>query len=128
MAICAPIINVPLIVIGSLNLTEMTKYDVNYSKLWSDADRNMNGDVSSTFIGVFPNIDASTVDMMQADVQTLCAALDQPYFSATVWDPSSGTQKTANYYASDYKISLLNRITGWYATVDFSIIPVSKRP
>lgn len=124
MSIC---INHPLIIIGGLTLTEMVKYDMNYSKLWKDADRNMNGDVSSTFIGVFPNIDATTIQMKQADVETLCAALDQPYFSATFWDPSSGSQQTAQYYASDYKISLLNRVSGQYATVDFSIVPVSKR-
>lgn len=124
MSIC---INNPLIIIGGLTLSEVVKYDMNYSKLWKDADRNMNGDVSSTFIGVFPNIDCTTIPMKQADVQTLCAALDQPYFTMTFWDPSSGTQKTASYYASDYKISLLNRSSGWYGTVDFSVIPVSKR-
>lgn len=124
MAIC---IDYPLIVIGSLSLTEMVKYDVNYSKLWKDADRNMNGDVSAAFIGIFPNIDASTTPLRQDEVEVLCAALDQPYFSATFWDPSSGTQKTANYYASDYKVSLLSRVSGWYGSVDFSIVPVSKR-
>lgn len=124
MSIC---INHPLIIIGSLTLTEMVKYEMNYSKLWKDADRNMNGDISSTFIGVFPNIDATTIPMQQADVETLCAALDQPFFSMTFWDPSSGTQKTANYYASDYKITLMNRVTGWYGTVDFSVVPISKR-
>ena len=127
MAICNPINN-PLIVIGGLSLAEMVKYEVNYSKLWKDADRNMNGDVSATFIGVFPNIDAETTPLDQNQVEALCAALDQPYFSATFWDPSSGTQKTANYYASDYKISLLSRATGLYAGVTFSIVPVSKRP
>lgn len=124
MSIC---IDNPLIQIGGLTLTEMVKYEVNYSKLWKDADRNMNGDVSAAFIGIFPNIDATTTPMKQAQVQTLCAALDQPYFSATFWDPASGTQKTAQYYASDYKITLLNRMSGWYGTVDFSIVPVSKR-
>lgn len=124
MSIC---IDHPLIIIGSLTLTELVKFDMNYSKLWKDADRNMNGDVSSTFIGVFPNIDATTMPLTQSEVETLCSALDQPYFSMTFWDPSSGSQKTANYYASDYKISLLNRITGMYGTVDFSVVPVSKR-
>lgn len=125
MSIC---INVPLVVIGSLSLTEMVKYDVNYSKLWKDADRNMNGDVSSTFIGVFPNVDATTIPMTQDNVGALCTALDQPYFTATIWDPASNSQKTAQYYASDYKISLESRAQGTYGTVDFSIIPVSKRP
>lgn len=127
MAVCSPAINVPLIQIGGLTLTEMTAYKVNYSKLWKDADRNMNGDISSTLIGIFPNIDASTTPLTQAQVGALCAALDQSFFSATFWDPSSGTQKTANYYASDYSITLLNRVSGMYGTVDFSIIPISRR-
>lgn len=124
MSIC---IDNPLLVIGGLTLTELVKYEVNYSKLWKDADRNMNGDVTASFIGVFPNIDAETTPLTQDQVETLCAALDQTYFSVTFWDPSSGTQKTANYYASDYKISLLNRITGMYGTVEFSVVPISKR-
>jgi len=127
MPICNPVINNALIIVGGLTLTEVTKYDVNYSKLWKDADRNMNGDVSSTFIGVFPNIDVTTMPLTQAQVQTLCAALDQPYFSCTFWDPSSASMITRQYYASDYKISLLNRMSGMYGTVDFSVVPVSKR-
>lgn len=124
MAIC---IDHPLIIIGALSLTELVTYEMNYSKLWKDADRNMNGDVSAAFIGVFPNIDAETTPLTQDQVEALCGALDQSYFSMTFWDPASGTQKTASYYASDYKITLLNRITGMYGTVSFSVIPVSKR-
>lgn len=124
--ICSPI-NVPLITIGSLSLSEMVQYEVNYSKLWKDADRNMNGDVSAAFIGIFPNIDAETPPLDKNQVQALCAALDQPYFTATFWDPASGTQKTRQYYASDYKITLLSRTQGIYGSVSFSIVPVSKR-
>lgn len=125
MSIC---IDSPLIIIGGLTLTELVKYEVNYSKLWKDADRNMNGDVSATFIGVFPNIDAETTPLTRAQVVTLCSALDQSYFSMTFWDPASNSQKTRNYYASDYKITLLNRISGMYGTVEFSVVPISKRP
>jgi len=120
-------INNPLIIIGGLTLTELAKYDVTYSKLWKDADRNMNGDVTASFIGIFPNIEVETIPLTQAQVQTLCAALDQSYFSMTFWDPSSNSQKTANYYASDYTISLLSRMSGMYGTVEFSVIPISKR-
>ena len=120
-------INNPLIIIGSLSLTELVKYDVNYSKLWKDADRNMNGDVSASLIGIFPNIDAETTALSQSQVSALCTALDQAYFSLTFWDPASQSQKTANYYASDYKISMLSRMSGMYSTVEFSVVPVSKR-
>lgn len=124
--ICSPI-NVPLLTIGSFSLAEAVKYEVNYSKLWRDADRNMNGDVSAAFIGIFPNIDAETPPLDKNQVQTLCTALDQPYFTATFWDPASGTQKTKGYYASDYKITLLSRTKGLYGSVSFSIVPISKR-
>lgn len=124
MSIC---IDHPLIQIGGLVLTEMVAYKVNYSKLWKDADRNMNGDITSTLIGIFPNIDATTKSLTQAEVGVLCTALDQSYFSATFWDPSSNSLKTANYYASDYSITLLNRATGMYGSVDFSIVPISRR-
>lgn len=125
--ICNPVINNPLIVIGPMTLTEMVKYDVNYSKLWKDADRNMNGDVSASFIGIFPNIDAETPPLKQDQVEVLCAALDQPYFMATFWDPATGSMKTEQYYASDYKITLVSRVIGLYGSVAFSIVPVSKR-
>lgn len=124
MAIC---IDKPLIKIGSLTLTELVKYEVNYSKLWKDADRNMNGDVSASFIGIFPNIDAETTPLTRTQVVTLCSALDQPYFSMIFWDPSSNSQKTRQYYASDYKITLLSRVSGMYGSVEFSVVPVSKR-
>lgn len=124
MSIC---INHPLIVIGGLTLTEMVAYKVNYSKLFKDADRNMNGDISSTLIGIFPNIDATTTPLTQAQAQILCAALDSTFFTATFWDPASSSQKTTNFYASDYSITLLSRVTGMYGTVDFSIIPISRR-
>lgn len=124
--ICSPI-NAPLIIIGSFSLSEAVKYEVNYSKLWKDADRNMNGDVSATFIGIFPNIDVETPPLDRDQVQTLCAALDQSYFTATFWDPATATQKTEQYYASDYKITLISRMRGQYGNVSFSIVPISKR-
>lgn len=124
MSIC---IDKNLIEIGSFKVKELVKYEMNYSKLWKDADRNMNGDVSATMIGIFPNIDVETTPLTQTQVQTLCSALDQAYFSLKFWDPASGTVKTANYYASDYKITLLSRITGMYGAVSFSVVPISKR-
>ena len=124
MSIC---IDVPLIQIGGLVLREMVGYKVNYSKLWKDADRNMNGDISSTLIGIFPNIEAETMPLNQSQAQTLCAALDQAYFSATFWDPASNSLKTAQYYASDYSLTLLSRTSGMYGSVEFTIVPVSRR-
>lgn len=124
MSIC---INNNLIEVGSLSLKELVKYDMNYSKLWKDADRNMAGDVSATLIGIFPNIEVETTPLTQAQVQTLCSELDKAYFTLRFWDPATGTQKQAQYYSSDYKVSLLSRITGMYGTVEFTVVPVSRR-
>lgn len=124
MSIC---IDNPLIVIGSLSLTELVTYDMTYSKLWKDAGRNMNGDMSACFIGIFPNIKAETIPMDQSTVGALCDALDQAFFTLTFWDPARNMQRTAEYYASDYTVKLESRIQGKYGTVEFSLIPTKKK-
>lgn len=116
----------PLITINGVSLTtgELESYKLNYAKLWKDADRNMNGDVSATLIGVFPNIAVTTTKLAFAKAQSISAALNAAYFSVTFWDTQTGTQKTANFYAADHEVTLLNECT--YGQVTIQLVPVSK--
>ena len=60
-------------------------YKVGNNKLWADAERNMNGDVRATFIGVFPKLELEIGGVLtSAIVANLCDLLDQPYFSVTL--------------------------------------------
>lgn len=116
-----------LLTIDGLSVTDLKKFDVEYNKLWKDADRNMSGDVRATLIGVFPKIVVQTNKRTLSQIQALCAKLDKPFFSVTFKDPATGTNKTANYYASDYKVSLEDRATERFGEVDFSLVPLRKR-
>ena len=45
-----------LLQINGQTVPNIKSYKVGNNKLWADADRNMDGDVRATFIGVFPKI------------------------------------------------------------------------
>lgn len=115
-----------LITINGVTLaqSETESYKLTYAKLWKDANRNMNGDVSATLIGVFPNIEVKTTKLLFAKAQSLSAAINAAYFSVSFWDTQTGTTKTANFYAADHDVTLLNKCT--YGQVDIQLVPVSK--
>ena len=106
---------------------ELSEYAVQYNKLWKDADRNMNGDVRATMIGVFPKIVCKTPPLQRPNAAALGGLLNQPYFNVKFFDTITGGVITAQYYASDFDTELLQRCGEWYNEVSFSLVPVSKR-
>lgn len=116
-----------LLKIGNTNISNISEYEVQYNKLWKDADRNMNGDVRATLIGIFPKIVCKTTVQERSLVATLGNLLNQPYFSVTFYDPLTNTVKTAQYYASDYSTKLKMRQGSLIDEISFSLVPVSKR-
>ncbi len=120
-------INSNLLVIGSTNISNISSYEVQYNKLWKDADRNMNGDVRATLIGIFPKIVCKTTVQSQSLASTLGALLNQPYFNVTFYDVLTNTTKTAQYYASDFTTKLKLRQGALIDEMTFSLVPVSKR-
>lgn len=116
----------PLITINgvTLNTSEIENYKVTYAKLWKDADRNMNGTVSATLIGVFPNIDVKTTVLNFPKAQSISAAINAAYFSVTFWDTMTGTHKTAQYYAADHDVDLLRECKTGQITIQ--LVPVRK--
>lgn len=120
-------INSNLLVIGSTNISNISSYEVQYNKLWKDADRNMNGDVRATLIGIFPKLVVKTTVQSQSLASTLGALLNQPYFNVTFYDVLTNTTKTAQYYASDFTTKLKMRQGALIDEMSFSLVPVSKR-
>lgn len=120
-------INSNLLVIGSTNISNISSYEVQYNKLWKDADRNMNGDVRATLIGIFPKLVVKTTVQDQTLAATLGNLLNQPYFSVTFYDVLTNTTKTAQYYASDFTTKLKMRQGALIDEMSFSLVPVSKR-
>ena len=116
-----------LLKIGNTNISNISEYEVQYNKLWKDADRNMNGDVRATLIGIFPKLICKTTVQEQSLVATLGNLLNQPYFTVTFYDPLSNTVKTAQYYASDFSTKLRMRQGALIDEISFNLVPVSKR-
>ena len=117
-----------LLKINGQTIPNVKTYKVGNNKLWADAERNMNGDVRATFIGVFPKLELEIGGVLtSAIVANLCNLLDQPYFSVTFYDPKTRTNRTAQYYASDYTVELMDKSRELYQPFSVNLIPVSKR-
>lgn len=116
-----------LIKIAGNKIPAITNYKVGRNKLWKDAERNMNGDVRATLIGIFPKIELNIGVTNQEQMAALTTILDQDYFEVEYFDVRSQGTTKALYYASDYSIEILNKIKGLYKPFTISLVPVSKR-
>lgn len=59
----------------------ISKYTISYNKLWADAERNMNGDIRATFIGIFPKV--------ELEIGGILTAQKYNYFAAYLTDHTS---------------------------------------
>ena len=120
-----PVTN-PIITINGVSLTtsQVSDYTLTYNKLWKNADRNMNGDISAVLIGVYPNISVTTVMLNFDDAEALSAAINDDYFSVTFWDTQTSGQQTAQYYAADHDVKFVNECK--YGQVTVQLVAVSK--
>lgn len=117
-----------LLKINGTTVPNLKTYKVSYNKLWRDADRNMDGDIRATMVGIFPKLELEIGGTLTVTiVQSLTALLDQAFFSVEYYDPKTNAKVTANYYASDYTIDLNDRNRNYYNPFTVSLIPVSKR-
>ena len=116
-----------LIKIDGIKIPAIVNDKVGRNKLWKDADRNMNGDVRSTLIGIFPKIELNIGYTTQEEMAELTELLDQAYFEVEYFDVRvQGTTK-AKYYSADYTTDLYSKSRGLYSPFTVSLVPVSKR-
>lgn len=116
-----------LLTINGTTISNLKSYKVTYAKLWSNAERNMAGDVRATLIGVFPKLELEIGgNLTENAVSTISALLNQPYFNVTYFDPKTKATKTASYYASDFSLDMLDKSRGLYKPFTVNLVPVSK--
>lgn len=115
-----------LLTVNGIAIPELKTYKVTRNKLWKDADRNMNGDIRATLIGIFPKIELEIGTVTEDRMKTLTILFDQAYFSVTYFDHRIQATRTANFYANDYSVELLSKVRGLYKPFDVNLIPVSK--
>lgn len=116
-----------LIKISGTKIPKITSYKVGRNKLWKDSDRNMNGDVRATLIGIFPKIELNIGYTTQSEMAAITQLLDQAYFSVEYFDVRVQGTTTAQYYASDYTPEIYSKHKGLYKPFTVSLVPVSKR-
>ena len=116
----------PIVTINGVTLStsEISEYNLTYSKLWKDAGRDMSGKLTATLIGVYPNVDIVTSVLEFSKAMQISSAINKDYFSVTFWDTQTSSNKTATYYAADHKVTLLNECK--YGQVTIQLVPVDK--
>jgi hypothetical protein len=112
--------------INGVDLPKLKSYKVQRNKLWTDAGRNMNGELRSTFIGIFPKIFLEFVNTTQAEISTLITLLDQASFTVSWWDELTDTMKSGTYYAGDFDYTVINKSKGLYEPFTVNLIPFTK--
>lgn len=116
-----------LVEISGTTFDHLVTYKIGRSKLWKNADRNMNGDVRATLIGIFPKIKMKINYTTQQEMSRLTQILDQDFFTVTWFDVRVQDVVSTQYYASDYDIELDNKEKGRYKPFEVNLVPVSKR-
>lgn len=117
-----------LLRINGTAIDKLVEYEIEWAKLWKDADRNMEGEVRATLIGLFPKIKCKTRNAIpRTEVATLGNLLNLPFLSVEYYDPLKNTTITAKYYSSDFSTKLQERTRELFYEVSFNLIPISRR-
>ena len=116
-----------LVKIDGVAIPHVVSYKISRAKLWKDSERNMNGDVRATLIGIFPKIQMEVGYTTQAEMSELTALLDKAFFEVEWFDVREQATVKAQYYASDYDVELDSKTRGRYKPFSVSLVPVSKR-
>ena len=117
-----------LLTINGSAVTGLKSYNVEYAKLWKDADRSMNGTISASLIGVFTKLKLQfRAGLSEDDIATLCGIFNTAYFSATYYDLQSKATKTEQFYASDFNVTMLSKTLSLYDEFEVTLVGVAKR-
>ncbi len=93
-----------LIKVDGTDITSYLKadggYQVSYEELWSEANRNMAGDLKATFIATVPKIALQFKQLTKAEMSTILGLLDGHTMSIQWWEENTDTYLTADFYRS----------------------------
>lgn len=102
-----------------------------YNKLWGeDSGRNLVGDQSGTFLGVYPKFVLTFRRLTKAEMEIIVPLIDAPYQTFTYYDPNKKANNAITTYTGDYQFEN-NGIIGHKgrrnSSFDVSFIAVSRR-
>jgi hypothetical protein len=116
-----------LIQINSTDLPKLRGWKVGRNKLWTDAGRNMAGELRSTYLGLFPKIELEFAHTTEAEMALIAGLLDNASFTVDYWDVTTQTVKSGTYYASDFSTPMFILSKGLYGRFKVKLVPFSKQ-
>ncbi len=111
--------------IGTTTLA-LKGFEVERNKLWTDADRNLSGELKATFIGVFPKLKLEFGYLTEAQLKAILALLEPASFTVSWWDSFLGDYRVGTYYAGDFSYPYWHKSKGMYAPWSVNLIPFKK--
>jgi hypothetical protein len=115
-----------LIKINGVDVPAVKKYVVGINKLWREANRNMKGELKSTFVGNFVKIELEIGHTTQAQMTTLRGMLDNSFMTVLWFDEKTDTLKSGTFYPSDFSYGLYRKDVALYEPFMVSIIATKK--
>ena len=111
-----------LLKIGTTDLTPYLKgFIVGLEEMWTDADRNLSGNLMADYVGVAPKIELTFRELTQAEMSTVLGVLKQT-FTAYWWDEESDTYKSGTFYRGPLQRELRDINTKRYREFKVNII------
>lgn len=115
-----------LVKINDTAIPKVKEFTVTREALWTNAGRNMAGELKATLVGYFPKITLGFSMLTLDEMNDLIALLEQPSFTLSWYDERTQTNKSALYYAGAYNYSLYSIERGLYKDFTVNLIPYKK--
>lgn len=115
-----------LLKIDGVTIPNIKDFSVAREALWTNANRNMAGELKATLIGYYPKITVAFTVMGKDDMNDLIALLEQPSFTVEWYDEKTQTVKSGLYYAGTYTYSVLDKERELYKEFTANLIPYKK--
>lgn len=116
------------IIINSVSMGQyLTEVDFQYPKLWGDdTGRNLAGDFTGTFLGIYPKIKLSFRKLTKDELQLIAPILDAPEQTFTYYDPFKQQTITLSTYTGDWNVINKNIVNNKKKNEGFEISFIAK--
>lgn len=120
------------LIINGINMGQyLTEVEYNYPKLWGgDSGRNLKGDQTGTFLGVYPKLKLTFRELTQNELELIAPILDSPTQNVTYYDPNKKAMTTMSTYTGDWATTnknIFSNVTDANESFQISFIARSRR-
>lgn len=112
-----------LIKVNSVDLTPyLNNYEVSYEEMWTEANRNMAGNLKATYIGTVPKITMGFRHLTSTEMGTVLDLLNAHTFTVSWWNEDTGTNVSGSFYRGELKIGIRDIASNMYKDMTVNLI------